>query len=71
MTAPAGPVVWLLASRALGRPVPVDGEPYPHVCGAQVAVDVNGKPVELNHVQCAACATSWPRRHPDRPRHPR
>lgn len=49
--------VWLLASRALGRPVPVDEHPDPHVCGVEVGTDNLGQPVRLTAAQCAACAT--------------
>lgn len=51
-----GPAVWLLASRLLGRPVPV-GEPYPHVCGQLVGTDTDGvTPVIMYRNGCAACA---------------
>lgn len=48
--------IWIGASYALGRDVPID-QPYPHVCGASV----NGRMtphlmVRLLPRDCAACA---------------
>lgn len=55
--------VWLLASRLLGRPVPVD-EDYPHVCGQLVGTEVDRiTPVTMNRAGCAACPP-----YPSRPR---
>ena len=49
--------VWLVASRLLGRPVPVD-EPYPHIEGLQVGVDRDRvTPIIMFRNGCAACAT--------------
>lgn len=56
--------VWLLASRLLGRPVPVD-EQYPHVCGQRVGVERDRvTPILMNRAGCAACPA-----YPSRPRH--
>lgn len=53
MSAPVG--LWLLASLALGRPVPVD-ERYPHVCHITVASRMlAGRTVRLTARDCAAC----------------
>lgn len=51
--APAG--VWLGASYALGRPVPVT-EPYPHLCGRLVPGGMTGRDVRITRTACAACA---------------
>lgn len=54
---------WLLASAALGRPVPVD-EPYPHIHDRTIPADqtVSGKaPVVLWRRDCAACAANQDR----------
>ncbi|MEO3929267.1 hypothetical protein ABGB07_36260 [Micromonosporaceae bacterium B7E4] len=53
---PAG--VWLGASHALRRPVPVD-EPYPHICQARPTSPLTGKPVRLDDRNCAACWPAW------------
>jgi hypothetical protein len=47
--------VWLGASYALGRPVPV-GETAPHVCGSLIVGRVTGRQVKLWRRDCAACA---------------
>lgn len=55
MSSDPGPV-WLLASRLLGRPVPVD-EPYPHVCGEQVGTEFDRvTPILMMPNGCAGCA---------------
>jgi hypothetical protein len=53
--------VWLGASRALDRPVPVT-EPYPHICGHVVTGYATGRVVTLWRTACAACA--WERGEP-------
>ncbi|MFG1839108.1 hypothetical protein ACGFH8_11815 [Micromonospora sp. NPDC049175] len=45
---------WLVASRALGRPVPV-AAPYPHTCNAVVTGTTSGRPVRLDRRDCVAC----------------
>lgn len=60
-------VVWLLASRLLGRPVPVD-EPYPHVEGCQVGTERDSvTPIIMFRNGCAACAADGYRPKPKRP----
>lgn len=64
-----GPAVWLLASRLLGRPVPVD-ELYPHVEGTQCGVDRDGvTPIIMYRNGCAACAADGYRPQPRPTRH--
>jgi hypothetical protein len=46
--------VWLGASYALGRPVPVT-EPYPHICGTNVVGRETGRRYRLWRRDCAAC----------------
>lgn len=47
--------VWLLASRVLGRPVPVV-EGYPHICGERIGVDVDQvTPTFAYKRDCVAC----------------
>lgn len=46
--------VWLLATVALGRPVPA-GEPYPHVCGSICYGRPGGPEIRLWRRDCAAC----------------
>jgi Bifunctional DNA primase/polymerase, N-terminal len=48
--------LWIGASHALGRPVPVGG-PYPHICHTTVDGRMPGSRVRLNRRDCAACAT--------------
>lgn len=55
MSADAPRGVWLGASYALGRPVPVDG-PYPHVCHVKVIGTVTGVRFRTQQRDCAACA---------------
>ena len=55
--------VWLVASWALGRPVPVD-EPYPHICRRVVAGRKTGQMVALTRKDCVACQTPTPHRAP-------
>lgn len=50
--------LWLLATTALHRPVPVAG-PYPHVCGA-AAVSPRGVAVRLSRRDCGACLAPPP-----------
>jgi hypothetical protein len=50
--------VWLIASKALGRPVATD-EPYPHIHG-KVVVGHTGREVRLQRRDCAACAAERP-----------
>lgn len=48
--------VWLGASRALGRPCPVD-EPYPHICGTRIGTEHDRvTPIVMFSNGCAACA---------------
>jgi hypothetical protein len=47
--------VWLVATAALGRDVPVDERPHPHVCGMTVA-GRHGRERVLYRRDCAACA---------------
>lgn len=47
--------VWIGASHALGRPVPVAG-PYPHICGTTVVGTMTGVKVRITRRDCAACA---------------
>lgn len=47
--------VWLGASHALGRPVPV-AEPYPHICGQTAVGTTTGARYRLTRRDCAACA---------------
>jgi len=42
---------WLLASALLGKPVPVD-EPYPHICGVELA----SIRYRFTRRDCGACA---------------
>lgn len=51
----ADPGVWIKASLALGRPVPVD-EPYPHICRRTATSPRTGLPVRIGFRDCAACA---------------
>ena len=51
---PASTGVWLAASAALGRPVPVD-EPYPHIHGCRFVGLMTGRLVRLGWRDCAAC----------------
>jgi hypothetical protein len=46
--------IWVGASHALGRPVPV-GEPYPHICGLRVVGTMTGREYTLWRRDCAAC----------------
>ena len=46
--------VWLGASHALGRPVPVD-EPYPHICGIDIVGRMTGARYRLWRRDCGAC----------------
>ena len=46
--------VWIGASYALGRSVRV-GEPYPHICGINVAGRMSRRRVVLWKRDCAAC----------------
>lgn len=46
--------VWLLATVALGRTVPV-GEPYPHLCGSIAYGRPGGPEIRLWSRDCAAC----------------
>lgn len=46
--------VWLGASYALGRPVPVT-EPYPHICSITVVGRASGQRLKLWRRDCAAC----------------
>lgn len=60
----AGPAVWLLASRLLGRPVLVD-EPYPHVEGAHCGTEHDGvTPIIMYRNGCARCAEEGYRPRP-------
>lgn len=64
-----GPAVWLLASRLLGRPVPVD-EPYPHVEGCHIGTEHDGvTPITMYRNGCARCAQEGYRPRADRARH--
>lgn len=46
--------VWLLATAALGRPVPA-AEPYPHICGSIAYGRPGGPEIRLRARDCAAC----------------
>lgn len=46
--------VWLGATYALGRTVPV-GEPYPHICSITVTGLMTGGRYQLWRRDCAAC----------------
>jgi hypothetical protein len=50
--------VWLGASTALRRAVPVD-QPYPHICQARPISPLTGRPVRLDDRNCAACHPGW------------
>lgn len=54
--------LWLLATRALGRDVPVDG-PYPHVCWIPLPGVQTSKAGRLSPRDCATCAESTPAGH--------
>jgi hypothetical protein len=59
--------IWLGASYALGRDVPVD-EPYVHICHLTVPGRMTWHTVQLRRRDCAACLTNQPARPaPDRP----
>lgn len=58
-----GTGVWIGASYALGRPVPVDG-PYPHICTRTVTGRMTGQRLRIWRRDCPACATSQPRENP-------
>ncbi|MFI6161712.1 hypothetical protein ACIA59_17415 [Micromonospora haikouensis] len=47
--------LWLVATAALGRPVPVAGR-YPHVCGVTLHATRSGNPYRYGGRDCAACA---------------
>jgi hypothetical protein len=46
--------LWIGASYVLGRPVRF-GEPYPHICGVNVAGRMSSRRVLLWKRDCAAC----------------
>ena len=49
--------IWVGASHALGRPVAVSGEEYPHICGISVVGQMTpGLRYRLTRRDCAACA---------------
>ena len=49
--------IWVGASLALGRPVSVDEEQYPHICGIQVTGCMTpGLRFRVTRRDCAACA---------------
>jgi len=52
----AGYGLWIGATHALGRPVPVGG-PYPHICHTTVDGRMTRQPVRLARRDCPACAT--------------
>jgi hypothetical protein len=47
--------IWVGASHALGRPVAVAGEEYPHICGISVTGCMTGVRYRLTRRDCAAC----------------
>jgi hypothetical protein len=55
----ATPGVWLAASYALRRPIPVDA-PYPHICGVAVTGTVTGWQYVVERKECAACHVPRP-----------
>lgn len=54
MTRPTDAGVWVGASYALGRPVPV-ADPYPHICQIPVTGLMTGVQFTLWRRDCAAC----------------
>lgn len=50
-------MLWIGASYALGRDLPVT-EPYPHICGAEVAGRMTQRRYRLWRKDCAACAAT-------------
>lgn len=48
--------LWTVATAALGRDVPIEEQPYPHVCGAICYGRSGGPEVRLWKRDCAACA---------------
>ncbi|MFF5228430.1 hypothetical protein [Dactylosporangium sp. NPDC000521] len=46
--------IWVGASYALGRDVPVDG-PYPHICGINLTSRHTRERIRLRRIDCAAC----------------
>lgn len=49
--------IWIGASYALGRDVPVDG-PYPHICGITLTSRHTHERIRLRRIDCAACPPS-------------
>jgi hypothetical protein len=66
MNAATQPGLWIGASVALGRDVPVD-KPYPHICGVETTGRMTGRRYRLQRRDCAACGTEQARR--TAPRH--
>ncbi|MEU9516613.1 hypothetical protein [Micromonospora sp. NPDC048169] len=54
MASNPGPDHWLVASRALGRPMATSA-PDLHTCNAIVTDTISGKPIRLDRRGCVAC----------------
>lgn len=48
------PGIWVLASRALGRPITTT-DVYPHVCGS-ILPGRHGQDIRLHPIDCGACS---------------
>jgi hypothetical protein len=55
------PGIWLEASFALGRDVPVT-EPYPHICHVEWFSRTTAQRVKLRRLDCAACVAQFQQR---------